>query len=82
MQTDGSNAESIFPESEESYEDRVEFCNYEFKIEPRPYWITTEFGGHVGIWPNLKTIQICACIVMLWFGLNNFGFLCRIFTEF
>ncbi|CAA3021272.1 lysosomal Pro-X carboxypeptidase-like [Olea europaea subsp. europaea] len=46
MQTDGSNAESIFPESEESYEDRVEFCNYEFKIEPRPYWITTEFGGH------------------------------------
>jgi lysosomal Pro-X carboxypeptidase len=48
MPTDGNNKESIFPASEWHYEDRVAYCKFHFDIEPRPNWITTEFGGHVG----------------------------------
>ncbi|XP_027352833.1 lysosomal Pro-X carboxypeptidase-like [Abrus precatorius] len=46
MPVGGSNKESIFPESEWSYEARSSFCDSFFGVEPRPHWITTEFGGH------------------------------------
>ncbi|KAK7337275.1 hypothetical protein VNO77_17840 [Canavalia gladiata] len=46
MPVGGSNKESIFPESEWSYEDRVAVCDLYFNVTPRPHWITTEFGGH------------------------------------
>ncbi|TKY61954.1 Lysosomal Pro-X carboxypeptidase [Spatholobus suberectus] len=46
MPTSGSNKESIFPEMEWSYEGRATFCDSFYNVTPRPYWITTEFGGH------------------------------------
>ncbi|KAA8516774.1 hypothetical protein F0562_017028, partial [Nyssa sinensis] len=46
MPTDGNDAESIFPASEWNYTDLVNFCKDDFDVEPRPNWITTEFGGH------------------------------------
>ncbi|KAM7531542.1 hypothetical protein LguiB_034952 [Lonicera macranthoides] len=46
MPTEGNNDESIFPASEWNYNDRAHFCKQYFRIEPRPNWITTEFGGH------------------------------------
>ncbi|PIA59206.1 hypothetical protein AQUCO_00400231v1 [Aquilegia coerulea] len=49
LPTDGNNEESIFPVSRENYTDRARYCNYAYGVEPRPNWITTEFGGHVSI---------------------------------
>ncbi|XP_059646614.1 uncharacterized protein LOC132293252 [Cornus florida] len=46
MPTEGSNEESIFPASEWNYNDRARYCKAAYNIEPRPNWITTEFGGH------------------------------------
>lgn len=46
LPTSGSNKDSIFPASEWNYEDRAAFCKAYFGVEPRPNWITTEFGGH------------------------------------
>ncbi|XP_002530520.2 lysosomal Pro-X carboxypeptidase [Ricinus communis] len=46
LPTGGSTAESIFPASEWDYNDRVTYCKLRFDIDPRPNWITTEFGGH------------------------------------
>ncbi|KAL7247727.1 hypothetical protein ACSBR2_002607 [Camellia fascicularis] len=46
MPTDGNNKESIFPTSTWNYSDRVSFCQQIFNVEPRPTWITTEFGFH------------------------------------
>ncbi|KAL2481700.1 alpha/beta-Hydrolases superfamily protein [Abeliophyllum distichum] len=46
LPTDGNNAESIFPESVWNYNDRAEYCKNGFNIEPRPNWITAEFGAH------------------------------------
>ncbi|KAH7554125.1 hypothetical protein JRO89_XS12G0116700 [Xanthoceras sorbifolium] len=46
MPTSGNNKESIFPASEWDYNGRASFCKNLFDIEPRPNWITTEFGGH------------------------------------
>ncbi|TKY61953.1 Lysosomal Pro-X carboxypeptidase [Spatholobus suberectus] len=46
MPTDGSNKESIFPEMDWSYEDTVTYCDFAYNVTPRPYWITSEFGGH------------------------------------
>lgn len=45
----GNNKESIFPESHWNYDNRVTFCKLNYGVIPRPDWITTEFGGHVGI---------------------------------
>lgn len=53
MPTDGNNAESIFPASEWDYNERAQLCEASFGIQPRPNWITTEFGGH-DIKRNLK----------------------------
>lgn len=47
MPTGGNTEESIFPASEWHYENRVSYCKNMFEIEPRPNWITTEFGGKV-----------------------------------
>lgn len=49
MPTGGSNKESIFEESEEDYDARARYCKEAYGVDPRPNWITTEFGGHVGI---------------------------------
>ncbi|KAK2655606.1 hypothetical protein Ddye_008658 [Dipteronia dyeriana] len=46
MPTSGNNKESMFPASEYDYNDRATFCKSMFDIEPRPNWITTEFGGY------------------------------------
>ncbi|XP_062004811.1 uncharacterized protein LOC133722030 isoform X1 [Rosa rugosa] len=46
MQTDGNNEESMFPPSEWQYKDQVSYCEETYGVEPRPNWITTEFGGH------------------------------------
>ncbi|XP_040373099.1 lysosomal Pro-X carboxypeptidase isoform X2 [Rosa chinensis] len=46
MQTDGNNEESMFPPSEWQYKDQVSYCEETYGVEPRPTWITTEFGGH------------------------------------
>ncbi|XP_054803846.1 uncharacterized protein LOC129307018 isoform X2 [Prosopis cineraria] len=54
MPTGGNNEESIFPASEWKYENRVAFCEVAFGTEPRPHWITTQFGG-LGIHRVLRT---------------------------
>jgi hypothetical protein len=41
------NKDSIFPASEWNYNDTATFCKGFFGVEPRPNWITAEFGGHV-----------------------------------
>ncbi|KAI5425384.1 uncharacterized protein LOC127125605 [Lathyrus oleraceus] len=41
-----SNKESIFTRYEWSFEDFSASCENEYKILPRPNWITSEFGGH------------------------------------
>ncbi|KAM1948055.1 hypothetical protein ACFX15_008294 [Malus domestica] len=46
MPTSGNTEESIFPASEWKYKYRAASCKRNFGIEPRPLWITTEFGGH------------------------------------
>ncbi|KAK1563272.1 hypothetical protein Q3G72_025281 [Acer saccharum] len=46
MATSGNNKESMFPESEYDYNDRATFCKSRFDVEPRPNWITTQYGGH------------------------------------
>uniref|UniRef100_A0A1D1XGA3 Lysosomal Pro-X carboxypeptidase n=1 Tax=Anthurium amnicola TaxID=1678845 RepID=A0A1D1XGA3_9ARAE len=46
LPTSGNNEDSIFPPSTYNYANRAEFCQAYFGIEPRPHWITTEFGGH------------------------------------
>ncbi|KAJ4971750.1 hypothetical protein NE237_004849 [Protea cynaroides] len=46
MPTDGNSEKSIFPPSQWNYSDRASYCYSIFGIEPRPNWITTEFGGH------------------------------------
>ncbi|KAM5559411.1 lysosomal Pro-X carboxypeptidase [Rosa sericea] len=46
MPTNADNEESIFPPSEWQYKNRVSYCERAYGIEPRPHWITTEFGGH------------------------------------
>ncbi|KAB5552969.1 hypothetical protein DKX38_010280 [Salix brachista] len=46
MPTSGNNEDSIFAASTWSYDDRAASCEAYFGVEPRPSWITTEFGGH------------------------------------
>ncbi|CAB4287096.1 unnamed protein product [Prunus armeniaca] len=46
MPTSGNNEDSIFPASDWDYKDQASVCKSRFGIEPRPLWITTEFGGH------------------------------------
>ncbi|KAJ6743221.1 LYSOSOMAL PRO-X CARBOXYPEPTIDASE-LIKE PROTEIN [Salix viminalis] len=46
MPTSGNNEDSIFAASTWSYKDRAASCEAYFGVEPRPSWITTEFGGH------------------------------------
>lgn len=50
MPTGGNTKESIFPASEWYYEERASLCESIYQIEPRPNWITTEFGGKVGLY--------------------------------
>ncbi|CAK7341929.1 unnamed protein product [Dovyalis caffra] len=47
MPTSGNNKESMFPASTWSYNERASSCKAGFGVEPRPTWITAEFGGHV-----------------------------------
>ncbi|KVH90618.1 Peptidase S28 [Cynara cardunculus var. scolymus] len=46
MPISGNKEESIFPASTYSYTDHVKYCEAAYEIQPRPTWITTEFGGH------------------------------------
>lgn len=65
MPTDGNNKESIFPASEWDYNDRASFCKAYFNVEPRPTWITTEFGGHVTIYFLSLTLTLLAYILSI-----------------
>ncbi|XP_016474216.1 uncharacterized protein LOC107796017 isoform X1 [Nicotiana tabacum] len=38
--------ESMFPPSSYSYKEFKEDCKKKYGVEPRPHWITTEFGGY------------------------------------
>ena len=49
MPTNGNNKESIFPESQWNYSQRAASCKDYYGVDPRPNWISTEFGGHVSI---------------------------------
>ncbi|XP_073044271.1 uncharacterized protein [Primulina eburnea] len=44
--TDGNKEDSIFPASNYSYIDLLEYCKYKYDIDPRPDWVPIEFGGH------------------------------------
>lgn len=46
MPIGGNNEESIFPESQWNYSQREAGCKGFYGVEPRPNWISTEFGGH------------------------------------
>ncbi|KAL7595440.1 uncharacterized protein LOC111892143 [Lactuca sativa] len=46
MPTSGSNEDSIFPVYTETYTGHSRYCEKTYKVQPRPTWITTEFGGH------------------------------------
>ncbi|CAI9097663.1 OLC1v1034132C3 [Oldenlandia corymbosa var. corymbosa] len=43
----GNSDKSIFPAYNYSYTDRAQSCKASYGVEPRPSWITTEYGGHV-----------------------------------
>ncbi|KAH9329623.1 hypothetical protein KI387_001731, partial [Taxus chinensis] len=43
--------ESMFPESTFNYTEEMQGCTSRYGVEPRPHWITTEFGGH-----NIKRV--------------------------
>nr|GMC79443.1 lysosomal Pro-X carboxypeptidase-like [Ipomoea batatas]GMC84405.1 lysosomal Pro-X carboxypeptidase-like [Ipomoea batatas] len=49
--TGSSSKDSIFPAWEWDYSEEAKICKNAFNIEPRPNWITTEFGGH-----NIKRV--------------------------
>lgn len=65
MPTDGNNKESIFPASEWEYNGLASFCKAYFNVEPRPTWITTEFGGHVTIYFLSLTLPLLAYILSI-----------------
>ncbi|XP_010246130.1 PREDICTED: lysosomal Pro-X carboxypeptidase-like [Nelumbo nucifera] len=46
LPTDGNKNDSIFPASEWDYANRATNCQFAFGINPRPHWITTEYGGY------------------------------------
>ncbi|XP_052172978.1 uncharacterized protein LOC127788569 [Diospyros lotus] len=46
MPTDGNSQDSLFPASSWNYSERVAICQRFYNVQPRPTWITTEFGGH------------------------------------
>lgn len=39
--------DSMFPADKFNYTSYEKDCINSFGVEPRPQWITTEFGGHV-----------------------------------
>lgn len=43
-----SSCESMFPRYDFNSSAYEEQCWNDFGVKPRPRWITTEFGGHVG----------------------------------
>ncbi|CAO2839284.1 unnamed protein product [Amaranthus hypochondriacus] len=45
LATNGNNKDSIFPASDDDYNDRISYCSTVYGIQPRPHWITTHFGG-------------------------------------
>ncbi|PQQ20138.1 lysosomal Pro-X carboxypeptidase [Prunus yedoensis var. nudiflora] len=69
MPTSGNNEDSIFPASDWDYKDRASGCKSIFGIEPRPLWITTEFGGH--IWKQYYLLQWLKRPLEWWGVLKN-----------
>ncbi|XP_042484740.1 lysosomal Pro-X carboxypeptidase [Macadamia integrifolia] len=51
MPTSSSKSKSMFPASDFDYSSYQEGCSKDFGVNPRPRWITTEFGGH-----DLRTV--------------------------
>lgn len=47
MPMSSSQDASMFPTYDFNYSSFQEECWKEFKVVPRPQWITTQFGGHV-----------------------------------
>ncbi|MED6171734.1 hypothetical protein PIB30_043537 [Stylosanthes scabra] len=42
----GVRKDTMFPQSEWSYQSRSDYCQFAYDTTPRPHWITTEFGGY------------------------------------
>ena len=63
MPTSGNNKESIFPASTYSYMGHAQYCEEAYNVQPRPTWITTEFGGHVWIHNSVLIYFNFTCIV-------------------
>lgn len=47
MPMSSSQDASMFPSYDYNYSSFQEQCWNDFRVKPRPKWITTEFGGHV-----------------------------------
>lgn len=50
MPMSSSKDVSMFPTFDYNYSSFQEECWKDFRVKPRPRWITTEFGGHVSEW--------------------------------
>ncbi|XP_027349270.1 lysosomal Pro-X carboxypeptidase-like [Abrus precatorius] len=46
MPLGGNNEDSIFPAYKWNLKNVLSSCNHVYHLQPRPHWITTEFGGH------------------------------------
>lgn len=72
MPQGGSKNDSIFPEYKWKYEYRVDYCSAVYGVEPRPNWITTEFGGPVRTFSSINsnlnlisnTCPMTLCVVL------------------
>lgn len=58
--------ESMFPPSSYDYKQTEASCNFKYGVEPRPHWITTEYGGHVSIfyiyiYALVKNMKLTIC---------------------
>lgn len=47
MPMSSSPGNSMFPADDFNYSSYKEECWNTFRVNPRPKWVTTEFGGHV-----------------------------------
>lgn len=49
----GRGNETMFTPSPFNPKDFTERCKQKYNILPRPHWVTTHYGGHVGFSPLL-----------------------------
>jgi len=56
MPLGANNEGSMFPPYKWKLRDVEFYCKRVYHIQPRPHWITTEFGGHVRSRLNQATL--------------------------